>query len=60
MSSASSKCTREHHEALKKCDARWRALTLVGVQIVEANAAEDATRLELRNCACGSTLGRVL
>jgi len=41
-----------HHHTLRDPSA-WSALPLVGVQEVA-----DGPHLELRNCACGSTLSR--
>lgn len=41
-------CTQEAHEAMKRDEAAWQALECIGEQF----------GLELRNCQCGSTLGR--
>lgn len=41
------------HDRLKRSTDTWVALDLVGVQLVD-----DELTLELRNCACGSTLAR--
>jgi len=44
------------HAKIKTDRKQWRALTLVGIQrYVGAN--QDVI-VELRNCTCGSTLGR--
>lgn len=53
-------CTVASHEAVKRDDAAWAALDLRGVQHVEADDAGPAEALELRNCACGSTLCRTV
>lgn len=51
----------EHHEPLVTCACgrsytyeTWHALRLVGTQ----PALEDVPELELRDCLCGSTIGR--
>ena len=46
-------CTPAAHDAVKKDDRAWRALTFIGVLQMD-----DEPALELRNCRCGSTLGR--
>lgn len=51
-------CTTEFHAALKLDATRWALLSYVGVQVIEADDDEPEERLELRNCACGSTLCR--
>ena len=51
-------CATEVHEALKRDDAKWAALEYVGVQRIEADETGPAEAIELRNCACHSTLAR--
>lgn len=41
-------CPHDVHEEMKRDDAAWQALERIGEQF----------GLELRNCHCGSTLGR--
>lgn len=51
------------HAALKLDDAAWRAMPSDGIQDVIAGPdpiAEPAFKLDLRRCACGSTISRVL
>lgn len=48
-------CTQSH-DALKIDVALWNRLPLVGVQHAPADDWGPEERLELRNCACGSTL----
>ena len=43
------------HEQLREDGARWITLPFVGIQ---RGAAGLSYALELRNCTCGSTLGR--
>jgi hypothetical protein len=45
-------CSIAQHDALKLDRERWSALLFVGVQ----NDDDGRPELELRNCACGSTL----
>jgi hypothetical protein len=47
-----------NHESLKRDDAAWSALELLGVMQVPAGEDGPAYALELRNCSCHSTLGR--
>lgn len=56
MTTTQRKCTAPH-AALKLDRALWATLELVGVQKVEADETGPAEVYELRNCACGSTLG---
>jgi hypothetical protein len=49
-------CSQALHNALKADDAAWATLPLVGVQHIDADEDGPAESLELRNCACGSTL----
>jgi hypothetical protein len=51
------RCTVDH-EAIKQSPA-WQSLKYIGIQHVEAWEGEPAYDLELRNCACGTTLARV-
>lgn len=51
------------NQAAKKCGCglsysreTWTRLALVGTQYVPADAFGPAEAIELRNCACGSTL----
>ena len=46
------------HAELRTDDARWNALPLVGFQLFGEAREMDASVFELRNCMCGSTLGR--
>lgn len=46
---------REIHQRLRDDGVRWNALPFVGIQ---HGAADLSYVLELRNCTCGSTLGR--
>lgn len=48
-----------NHTAIKRDDKMWQTLVFVGVQHVEASGDEPAYTIELRDCPCGSTLGRV-
>jgi hypothetical protein len=43
------------HEELKHDEPRWSALPFVGLQQTYDRPGKP-THLELRNCACGSTL----
>jgi len=43
------------HQRLRRDERRWQKLPLVGFQHYDAD--EDVV-VELRNCSCGSTLGR--
>lgn len=45
------------HEALKQDEARWSALEYRGLQRTYDEPGFP-THLELRNCECGTTLGR--
>ena len=48
---------RADHARLRADEGRWSALALVGIQeCCELRGPNDI--LELRNCTCGSTLGR--
>lgn len=47
-------CEPAVHERLKTDPAAWASLKDVGVQLLDG-----APLLELRNCACGSTLARL-
>ena len=49
-----------NHEAVKADDAAWSLLKHVGFQHVEAYEDEPAYTLEIRNCACHSSLCRVV
>lgn len=51
-------CTVEYHESLKRDPAAWSALRHIGDQHVDADEDGPAWRVELRNCACGCTLGK--
>ena len=42
------------HEQLRDDLKRWRSLTLIGTQ----PCLDPTIVVELRNCTCGSTLGR--
>jgi hypothetical protein len=44
------------HAKIKTDRARWRSLPLVGIQ--RYVGAQQDVLVELRNCTCGSTLGR--
>jgi hypothetical protein len=44
------------HSELKADAMRWRQLSYVGVQLVEADETGPEERYEVRNAACGSTL----
>ena len=46
------------HAELRADVARWNALPLVGFQLYGEAGVKDGVVLELRNCMCGSTLGR--
>lgn len=52
------RCTADH-EQLKSTDAWW-SLALVGQQHTPEDEIGPGEDLELRNCACGSTLARVI
>jgi len=47
------------HEQLRADDERWNALPLVGFQQCDSGCYSEVI-IELRNCSCGSTLGRVI
>jgi hypothetical protein len=49
-------CTRALHDALATDPKAFVRLELIGYQQVEADDIGPADVLELRNCACGSTL----
>lgn len=49
-------CSEEKHRAMKADLRTWESLQLIGVQTAEAFEDEPAFTIELRNCACGSTL----
>ena len=44
------------HKRIRSDEDRWNALPLLGVQ----HRDDRDYVIELRNCSCGSTLGRVL
>lgn len=46
---------KRDHAALKLDAAAWAALPFVGLQKTYADPGEPS-HLEMRNCACGSTL----
>jgi hypothetical protein len=46
--------SRAVHAKLRASSAHWNALPLVGYQ----HCCDPDIVVELRNCACGSTLGR--
>lgn len=48
-------CTADH-ALLKATPSLWQQLVRIGLQHIEANEDEPAETMELRNCACGSTL----
>ena len=50
----------EDHEELRRDAEAFSALTYVGIQHVEASEEGPAYALLMRNCACGSTLCRVI
>lgn len=52
-------CSREKHAALKEDDLLWRGLKLCGYLPDEDDQGDPAV-LELRQCHCGSTLGKRL
>lgn len=45
------------HERIRADEAHWNTLTFVGIQDCFGLRGPDEV-LELRNCTCGSTLGR--
>jgi hypothetical protein len=49
-------CTPAGHERLKANQEAWAGLELLGRQEVPGFDDEAAYELELRQCACGSTL----
>lgn len=49
-------CSDDAHRAMKSDLRTWESLQLIGVQVIEAFEDEPESKLELRNCACGSTL----
>lgn len=49
-------CTVDGHEALKRDPAAWAAPPCIGYLNTPADDEGPATRLELRNHSCGSTL----
>lgn len=44
-------CTPESHNAIKADPQAWSLLKPIGVMVID-----DTEALEMRNCACGSTL----
>jgi hypothetical protein len=54
-----SPCSVASHDALKADNAQWSALPSAGVQHVHADDTGAAYDIEMRTCACGSTLGKV-
>ena len=50
-------CTVDH-ESLKLDQSAWTALRHIGDQHIEADEDGPTERLELRNCACGTTLAK--
>jgi len=50
-------CTVDH-ESLKLDQSAWTALRHIGDMRLEADTLEPEERLELRNCACGTTLAK--
>ena len=50
--------TAEYHEQIKLDDEEWGALEVCGVQHIDAYGDEPEINLELRTCACRSTLAR--
>ncbi len=46
----------DQHAAMKADRETWSKLELVGVQRAPATDDDEGYSLELRNCACGSTL----
>ncbi len=50
------KCTNESHRALKLDPVQWQSLQFIGYQRMPAVDDLPEETLELRNCACGSTL----
>lgn len=51
------RCTVDH-QAVKRDDAAWSKLALVGEMLTYNEEPNAATHLELRNCACKTTLCR--
>lgn len=51
------RCQVDHVE-VKRDEIGWRQLEYVGVQIVDEDESGPAERIEIRNCTCGTTLGR--
>lgn len=49
-------CTKSVHEAIKADARAWAGLQYIGRQYTPADEYGPAETLELRNCACGSTL----
>ncbi len=50
---------RRDHKALKQGGPAWESLTLIGYQDTEDDDGTPRV-IELRNCTCGNTLGRLL
>ncbi len=53
-------CKINNHAELKVDPVRWASLELVGTHHLEQAGDEPAEDIELRNCSCGSTLGKVV
>lgn len=53
------RCPVDHARAKRDADL-WRTLTFTGVQHLPAYDDEPASALELRTCACGTTLAKEL
>lgn len=52
------RCTRALHDALAADATAFQALELVGYQPIEADDIGPADLVEVRACACGSTVSR--
>jgi hypothetical protein len=52
-------CSEAEHERMKADDTQWAALPCIGRQRYDYGDGEAET-LEMRNCACGSTLVAVV
>lgn len=52
------KHTGRYHDLIKHNDAAWSLLDPAGVMRFEATDRDPAETLELRHCACRSTLAR--
>ena len=48
---------KDGHARIREDDGRWHTLTIVGIQECFGLRGPDDI-IELRNCTCGSTLGR--